>query len=54
MRSPENTLKVTETGTEEPVDDVNRRLSQRTALKVVAKNLSGLWKFVVHFKLAER
>ncbi|DBB00940.1 TPA: hypothetical protein ACH3X1_000854 [Trebouxia sp. C0004] len=26
----------------------------RTAVKVVAKNLSGLWKFVVHLKLAER
>ncbi|DBA84746.1 TPA: hypothetical protein ACH3X1_005992 [Trebouxia sp. C0004] len=26
---------------------------KRTALKVVAKKLSGLWKFVVHLKLAE-
>ncbi|KAL0032602.1 hypothetical protein WJX77_010275 [Trebouxia sp. C0004] len=31
-----------------------RRLSQRPALKVVAKKLSDLWKFVVHLKLAER
>ncbi|DBB02484.1 TPA: hypothetical protein ACH3X3_011478 [Trebouxia sp. C0006] len=27
---------------------------KRTALKVVAKKLSALWKFLVHLKLAER
>ncbi|DBB07192.1 TPA: hypothetical protein ACH3X1_011759 [Trebouxia sp. C0004] len=52
MRSLENTLQ----GNRglKPVDDIDRRLSQRKALKVVAKKLSGLWKFVVHLKLAER
>ncbi|KAL3155940.1 hypothetical protein ABBQ32_012937 [Trebouxia sp. C0010 RCD-2024] len=50
----EHTSRQQRSRTEEPIDDNDRRLSQRTALKVVAKKLSGLWKFVVHLKLAER